>query len=333
MSRTSIVLWRHDQIKTDELVRFARGAEDAGMDTLWIPETWVRDASVQLAISAYSTERIRIASGIFNIYSRSPGQLAQTASELDVLSGGRFTLGIGVSGRAVIENWHSQSFDRPLVRTREVISVLRQAFEGARVNFAGQMVKMEGFRLRQRPVQKKMPVYLAANGPANTRLAGEVADGWIPFLIPFSRFEEANAILEEGARRGQRPAPEIDTAPFVLYSPNEDTGRARDLLRPIIGFYVGAMGDYYHGQLTRWGYGDEADRIRGAWKDGGREAVARAVPDNLVDDLALCGPVDRCREGLERLRQAGVTHPILRLPDEMDEAEVLQGIATIPALQ
>lgn len=333
MSRTSIVLWRHDQINPCELVRFARAVEEVGLDTLWIPETWVRDASVQLAISAYSTERLRIASGIFNIYSRSPGQLAQTASELDLLSGGRFTLGLGVSGRAVIENWHAQVFSRPLVRTREVISVLRQAFEGVRVNFDGQMVKMKGFRLRQSPVQRKIPVYLAANGPANTRLAGEVADGWVPYLIPFSKFKEAKASLEEGAQRGQRPTSDIDTAPFVLYSPNEDIGRARDLLKPTIGFYVGVMGDYYHGQLTRWGYGGEADKIRDAWKDGSRLAAARAVPDHLVDDLALCGSVERCREGLARLREAGVAHPILRFPDEMDEGEVLQGIASIPALQ
>ncbi len=297
-------------------------AENAGLDTLWIPETWVRDASVQLAVAALSTQKIRLASGIFNLYGRSPGQLAQTASELDVLSGGRFTLGIGVSGRAVIENWHSQPFDRPLRRTRETVAVLRSAFSGARVNFEGDAIRMKGFRLRQRPLQERLPIFLAANGPLNTRLSGEVADGWIPFFVPFSRFKEALAPLEEGASSAGRPVSEVEVAPFVMVAPNDDLTRARASVKSVLAFYVGAMGDYYHAQISRWGYAGEADRIRAAWGKGGRAAALQAVSDELVDDLALCGPVSRCLEGLSRLREVGVTHPILRFPDEMEEEEI-----------
>lgn len=292
------------------------------MDTLWVPETWVRDAGIQLAVAAMSTEKIRLASGIFNIFGRSPGQLAQTASELDVLSGGRFTLGIGVSGRAVVENWHSSLFDHPLRRTRETLAVLRSAFSGARVNFEGELIRMKGFRLRRRPVQERLPIYIAANGPMNSRLSGEVADGWIPFFIPFSRFREAMAPLAEGAAKAGRPVSEVEVAPFVMISPDDSLTRARARVKPVVAFYVGAMGDYYHAQLSRWGYGPEAQRIRDAWEQAGRSAAIQQVSDELVDDLALCGPVSRCLEGLSRLREAGVTHPILRFPDEMEEEAV-----------
>ncbi len=318
-----MVLWRHDRIGAGGLARFARAAESAGLGALWIPETWVRDASVQLTLAAEATERIRLAAGIFNIYSRSPGQLAQVASELDVLSGGRFTLGIGVSGRAVIENWHSREFGRPLQMTREVIAVLRMSLAGERVNFEGEVISMSGFRLRRPPVQKRVPIFLAANGPANTRLAGELADGWLPFFVPQSRFAEALAGLEEGARSAGRPASGVEAAPFVLFSPDEDTDRARNRVKPIVAYYVGAMGNYYHAQLSRWGWGADADRIREAWARGGSAAATREVGDPLVDDLALCGPPARCAKALERFFEAGATHPVLRLPDEMSEEEAI----------
>lgn len=327
-----LVLWRHEQAESESIVRFAQRAEDAGLAALWIPETWVRDASVQLAVAALSTQKIRLASGIFNIFSRSPGQLAQTASELDMISGGRFTLGVGVSGRAVIENWHARPFDRPLLRTRETIAVLRSAFSGGRVDFAGETIRMKGFRLRRRPLQETLPIFLAANGPANTRLCGEVADGWIPFFLPFSRFKESLAILAEGASGAGRSLSEIEVAPFIMVSPNDDLGRARAAVKSVVAFYIGAMGDYYHAQISRWGYAEEADRIRAAWRKGGRAAAVRTVSDHLVDDLALCGPISRCMEGLSRLREEGVTHPILRFPDEMEEEEVSRALEALGRL-
>ena len=332
MGWTGVVLWRGERLDAEEITRFARRVEDAGLASLWVPETWVRDAGIQLALAAQATRTLRLGAGILNIYGRSPGFLAQTAAELDVLSGGRFILGIGVSGRAVIEGWHAQPFRRPLQRTRETLAALRQAFAGERVEAEGEFLRMRGFRLRRGPVQERVPIYLAANGPRNTRLAGELADGWIPFLIPFSRFREAMAPLAEGARAAGRAPGAVDAAPFIYFSPGEDLARARERVMPELGFYVGAMGVYYHAQLARWGYAGEADRIRAAWGEGGRAAAARAVPDALVDDLALCGPPSRLAEGLARLREAGITHPILRLPETMEEEEAAAALDLIGKL-
>ncbi|MEE9275058.1 MAG: LLM class flavin-dependent oxidoreductase [bacterium] len=332
VNRMGMLLWRSERIDAEGIARFAREAEGAGFDELWIPETWVREAGIQLALAAQATERIRLGSGIFNIYGRSPGLLAQTAAEIDVLSGGRFDLGLGVSGPAVIENWHAQPFDRPLRRSREVVAALRMALAGERVNLAGETVRMEGFRLRRKPVQERLPIYLAANGPDNTRLTGEIADGWIPHFVPFSRTEESIAPLAEGAARAGRALAEVDVAPFVFTAPDDNVGRARERVKPSIAFYIGAMGDYYHAQLTRYGYGEAADAIRAGWKRGGRAAAAREVPDDLVDDLALCGPLPRIAEGLDRLRGAGVTHPILRILEDVEEGEtagLLEGLGKL----
>lgn len=332
MGKKGIVLWHQDSIDARAVPRFARWCEDSGMDSLWFPETWVRDGGILLAMAAQATEGIGLGSAVFNIYGRSPGLMAQTAAELDVLSGGRFRLGIGSSGRAVIENWHGVPFGSPLKRTREMVDALRQAFRGERVTLDGDVYRMRGFRLRRGPAQARLPIYLGANGPNYTRLTGEIADGWIPFCIPFERTRDAVAVLEEGAGRAGRAASEIDVAPFIYAAPFDDVERARALVKPELGFYIGAMGDYYHAQLTRWGYGRDADNIREAWRRGGRRAVGAAVSDALADALSLCGPKSRCAEALAALREMGVTQPLFRVPDEAAEEDARRAIRVLGAL-
>ncbi len=333
MGRKGVVLWHQESMDAREVPEFARWCEDAGIDSLWFPETWVRDAGILIAMAAQSTQRLTLGSAVFNVYGRSPGLMAQTAAELDVLSGGRFRLGLGSSGRAVIENWHGVPFGSPLGRTREMVAALRQAFRGDRVALDGEVYRMRGFKLRRKPLQESLPIYLGANGPNYTRLTGEVADGWIPFCVPFSRTREAMRFLEEGAEAAGRKASEIDVAPFVYAAPFEDLARARSLVKPELGFYIGAMGDYYHAQLTRWGYGKEADDIRAAWRRGGRRAAGEALTDELVDELAVCGPPSRCREMLAALREAGITQPLFRVPDEVERDDVRRAVDILGALE
>ena len=332
MAGKGVVLRHQETIDAREVPRFARWCEDSGIDSLWFPETWVRDGSVLIAMAAAGTKSIGLGAAVFNVYGRSPGLMAQTAAELDVLSGGRFRLGLGSSGRAVIENWHGVPFGSPLKRTREMVDALRQAFRGERVELDGEVYRMSGFKLRRGPAQERLPIYLGANGPNYTRLTGEIADGWIPFCVPFSRMREAMRHLEEGAASAGRAASEIDVAPFVYAAPLDDLARARALVRPELGFYVGAMGDYYHAQLTRWGYGAEADAIRAAWRKGGRKAAGEALPDALVDELSVCGPRSRCAEKLAALREAGVSRPLFRAPDVMEEEEARRAIRILGEL-
>ena len=332
MTKKGVVLWHQETIDARDIPLFAEWCEDSGVDSLWFPETWVRDGSIHIAMAAQAVDKIKLGSAVFNIYGRSPGLMAQTAAELDVLSNGRFHLGLGSSGQAVIENWHGVPFGSPLKRSREMVDALRQAFRGDRVELSGEIYRMSGFKLRRRPVQERLPIYLGSNGPNYTRLTGEIADGWIPFCIPFSRMKDALKFLEEGAESAGRAVSEIDVAPFVYAAPFDDLERARALVKPELGFYIGAMGDYYHAQLTRWGYGEDADNIRAAWRKGGRRAAGEALSDALLDDLAICGPKSRCNEMLAALRETGVTQPLFRVPDETPEEDVKRALRTLGEL-
>ncbi|MED5578788.1 MAG: LLM class flavin-dependent oxidoreductase [Nitrospinota bacterium] len=322
--KTGVLLWNFDQISAESISKFSEEVEKSGAHALWIPETWVRDASVQLAVAALATKDIRIGSAVFNLFSRTPGFLAQTSSEIDHLSKGRFDLGLGVSGKLINENWHSVSFTKSLTRTREVFDVLRKIFSGDRIDFYGETISLKGFSLRRKPLQQRIPLYLAANGPKNIKICGEIADGWIPFCVPFSRFKEAMAPLQEGLLKSGRKIGDMDVAPFIYYCTDEDSKKARNKIKPDLAFYIGAMGNYYHAQLTRWGYGKEANLIRDGWKKNGREGAADAMQDHLLEDLVVCGTIEEVKSKLNALDSIGITQPILRIPDSISEKNAFE---------
>src|SRR5579864_5695975 len=177
--RLGVTLAPTKQIPLDAVVELARVADRLGYDTLWVPETWGFDAVTILAVLAASTERIRIASGVLNVYSRSAALIAQTAASLQHLSRNRFILGLGTSGPIVVEGWHGVAFRNPIMRTREYVEVIRLALSAQTVDFAGQTMQLSRFRLLN-PPNAMPPIYIASLGPRNVRLTGEVADGWLP---------------------------------------------------------------------------------------------------------------------------------------------------------
>jgi alkanesulfonate monooxygenase SsuD/methylene tetrahydromethanopterin reductase-like flavin-dependent oxidoreductase (luciferase family) len=327
--KVGVLLWNFDQISAESISEFSAKVEEIGAHALWIPETWVRDASVQLALAAIATNKIRIGSAVFNLFSRTPGLLAQTSSELDHLSKGRFDLGLGVSGKLINENWHSVKFNKPLIRTRELFSTLREIFSGDQIEFDGETINLKGFSLRRKPLQQSIPLYLAANGPKNIAICGEVADGWIPFCIPFSRFKEAMVPLHESILKSGRKIEDVDVSPFIYYCTDKDSKQAREKIKPDIAFYIAAMGNYYHDQLTRWGYGKEADLIRDGWKKNGRKGAAEAMPDHLLEDLVICGTLDEVTTKLAMLDSVGITQPILRIPDSISEDNAFEVLSNL----
>jgi alkanesulfonate monooxygenase SsuD/methylene tetrahydromethanopterin reductase-like flavin-dependent oxidoreductase (luciferase family) len=183
-------------LKTEELVETARLAEELGYHSIWVPEMWGRDAFSILGLIAANTKRIKLSTGIIPVFSRSPAVIAQTAATLDEISGGRMMLGLGTSGPAVIENWHGVPFDKPLQRTREYVEIIKMILGGGRVDYEGEIFSLKGFRLQFQPLRSVIPVLVAAIGPRNVRLAGESADGWIPFLVPV----EGGAAFDVGVR-------------------------------------------------------------------------------------------------------------------------------------
>jgi F420-dependent oxidoreductase-like protein len=270
-----------------------------------------------LAWLAGNTSKIKLGSAIFQMPARSPAMTAMTAATIDQLSGGRMLLGIGSSGPQVAEGWHGQRFARQLQRTREYISVVRKALSRERLEFHGETLELplpdgpgKALKLTIAPVQEEIPIYLAAIGPKNVALAGEVADGWIPTFFSPEHVSEFRPLLEEGAARAGRDLNGFDIAPTVNVFVTDDVQAARDAMRPLLALYVGGMGsrerNFYNALVQRYGFEDAAREVQDLYLDGKKEEAAAALPDELIDTVALAGPKDVVRERLAVYRDAGV---------------------------
>jgi F420-dependent oxidoreductase-like protein len=304
-------------LSSQDQLEIVQAAERLGYDSVWAAEAYGSDAATILGWIAGQTERIRIGSGIFQMPARSPAMTAMTAATLDQLSGGRMLLGIGSSGPQVAEGWHGQRFGRQLQRTREYVAVVRKALARERLEFEGETIRLplpdgpgKALKLTIKPVQDHIPIYLAAIGPKNTQLAGEIADGWIPIFFSPEHVGDLRPLLEEGAARSGRSLDGFDIAPTVNVSIDDDLQRARDIMRPFIALYVGGMGsreqNFYNALAVRYGFGDAAREIQDLYLEGRAKDAAAAVPDELVDTVTLCGPADRVRDRLAVYRDAGV---------------------------
>ncbi|MDQ3935746.1 MAG: LLM class F420-dependent oxidoreductase [Actinomycetota bacterium] len=302
----------HDQLQ------MVRDAEAAGFDSAWGAEAYGSDTATVLAWLAGQTERIKLGAGIFQMPARSPAMTAMTAATLDTLSGGRMVLGIGSSGPVVAEGWHGQPFAKQIQRTREYVAIVRKALARERLEFDGETYKLplpgapgKPLKLMIAPVQERMPIYLAAIGPNNTKLAGEIADGWMPFLFSPERVSDSRALLQEGADRvGRTIDGSFDIAPSVNLCIDDDVDRARDMVRPILALYVGGMGskekNFYNQAVQRYGFEDAARKVQDLYLDGKREEAMAALPPELIDTVALVGPKGKVRDRLAAYRDAGV---------------------------
>jgi F420-dependent oxidoreductase-like protein len=292
-------------------------AERLGYDSVWTAEAYGSDAASVLGWLAAQTSTIRLGSGIFQIPARSPAMTAMTAATIDQLSNGRMMLGIGSSGPQVAEGWHGQRFAHQLQRTREYVAVLRLALARERVELHGETMELplpdgqgKALKLTIAPAQERIPIYLAAIGPRNTALAGEIADGWIPTLFSPEHAQELRGALEEGAARAARSLDGFDIAPTVNVCVDEDVQRARDVMRPFIALYVGGMGsrqrNFYNSLVQRYGFEREAKEIQDLFLEGKREEAMAAIPEKLIDIVSLCGPKEHVRARIAAYRDADV---------------------------
>jgi len=294
-----------------------QAAEKLGYDSVWAAEAYGSDAATVLAWLAAGTSTIKLGSAIFQIPARTPAMTAMTAATIDELSGGRMVLGIGSSGPRVAEGWHGQRFARQLQRTREYVSVVRMALARERLQFQGETLELplpdgpgKALKLMISPVQERIPIYLAAIGPKNTALAGEIADGWIPTFFSPEYVADFRALLEEGATRSGRSLDGFDIAPTVQSYISEDRAAARDLMRPVLALYIGGMGsrkqNFYNNLVQRYGFEDAAREVQDLYLEGKKAEAGEALPDELIDMITLCGPRDVVRERIAAFRDAGV---------------------------
>lgn len=303
----------------------ARAAEDAGVDSLWVAEAWGRDAFSLLTQLALQTSRVQLGTSIVNIYSRTPAALAQHFATLDELSGGRVIIGLGNSGPNVIEHFHGLKFQPALRRMRETVELLRLFFRHEPVKYDGEIFKLErGFTLRFDPVRKEVPIYLATLNPKSVRMTAELADGWLPVMIPIDQLGAEIARVHGWIREaGRDPKKFTVRAPGGITVANTPAQREQAYRRSsgTLAFYCARMGDFYYRQLSRQGFQAEADRVRLAWKEGGPEKAAASVPPEMMSRLGFIGSTEECCERIDQEEAAGATlHSATVLEDDPREA-------------
>lgn len=300
-----------------------REAERLGYSCAWVAEAYGSDAPTVLAWLGASTTTIGLGAGIMQIPARTPAMTAMTAATLDQLSGGRFHLGLGVSGPQVSEGWHGVPFASPLARTREYVEIVRMALRREAVEYAGEHFTLplpggagKPLRLTIHPPRPDLPIYLAAVGPRNLRLAGEVADGWLAvFLSPEHCAEQFDAVRagRRAANAGEPgdPMAGFDTVATVPVCVTDDLEAGRAALAGYTALYIGGMGsrkqNFYNALARRMGFDDAAEEIQDLYLAGRPRDAAAAVPLELVDATALIGPIERIAERVGRYADAGVS--------------------------
>src|SRR5437763_6000095 len=300
-----------------EQLELVREAERLGYDSVWAAEAYGSDAATVLAWLAGQTETINLGSAIFQMPARSPAMAAMTAATLDQISGGRFRLGLGPSGPQVSEGWHGVRFARQLQRTREYVEVVRKALARERLAYHGETIELplpdgpgKALKLTIAPEQAHIPIYIAAIGPRNVTLVGEIADGWLPVFFSPEHVSEFRPLLEEGAARARRSIDEeFDISPTVNVLVSDDIDAARDAMRPVLALYVGGMGsrekNFYNRLVQRYGFEDAAREVQDLYLEGRKDEAAGALPAELIATTTLAGPADVVRDRLAGHRDAG----------------------------
>ena len=300
-------------------------AERLGFDSIWTSEAYGCDVLTPLAWWGSQTEKVRLGTAIMQMSARRPTAAAMAAMTMDHLSGGRFILGMGVSGPQVVEGWYGEPFAKPLARTREYVSIVRKAIARQEPVTSGgahyplPVNEREGItglgkplKSTLHPLRERIPLCLGAEGPKNIALTAEIADGWLAlFYSPHHDAELYRPCLEEGFARRDRPHDDFEIHASIPFVVHDDVEQAADMIRPRLALYFGGMGarsmNFHREVPVRMGYEAAARKIQELYMDGKKDEAAAAVPTRLVEQLALIGPADKIRHDLEAWRESSVT--------------------------
>lgn len=321
----------------EEQVALARAADEGGLDSVWIAEAWGQDAVSVCGYLASVTERVAIGTALMQIPARPPAATAMAAATIDVMSGGRFRLGLGVSGPQVSEGWYGTPFARPVSRTREYVEIVRKALAGDKLAYEGREYTLplpgglgKPLRLLAAPVQERIPIYLGAIGPKAVAQVAEIADGWLPFLVDP---EDPGPLLDpfaDALRAAGRDRSEVDVAAAVPVGLADDIGEARAAVKPILAFYLGAMGardkNFYVDLADRAGFGDEAREVQARWLGRDQAGALAAVPDALVDRMAVATTFAGLDDRLAAYEDAGVD-TLVCVPCGPDRPRIVAALA------
>jgi len=304
-------------------VALAQEADRLGFHSVWTAEAYGSDAVSPLVWLAAKTEKINVGTAIMQMTARVPAMTAATAMTIDLLTQGRMLVGIGASGPQVVEGWHGVPYGKPVTRAREYIEIMRTIWKRERpLEFHGEHYDIPckggtglGKPLKSiiHPFRDNIPIYLAAVGPKNVALAAELADGWLPIFFSPDRISVYREWLDEGFAKaaGQKDLTNFDIAPTVHIVMGDDVNACRNQIKPMLALYIGGMGakgkNFYYDIASRYGYQEAADKIQEFYLSGKKMEAMAAVPDALVDEVALCGPRERIQERLTLWQQTPVT--------------------------
>jgi F420-dependent oxidoreductase-like protein len=292
-------------------------AERLGFATVWVAEAYGSDAVSVLSWIAAQTTTIDIGSAILQIPARTPAMTAMTAATLDTLSNGRFRLGLGVSGPQVSEGWHGVRFAKPLARTREYVDIVNLALSRQRVEYHGDTYELplpdgpgKALHLMLHPVREHIPLYLAAIGPKNLELCGEIADGWLPVFFATGHVQDSLERIAAGRAKAGKDMSTFDIAATVPLVVGDDVAACADPVRPYAALYVGGMGsreqNFYNNLATRMGFGEAAAEVQQRYLAKDYDGAAAAIPHEFVDATSLLGPAERIAERMVDFAEAGV---------------------------
>jgi F420-dependent oxidoreductase-like protein len=299
-------------------LELAKEADRLGYSVAWVAEAYGSDAPTVLAWVAAQCPNIDVGSAIFQIPARTPAMCAMTAATLDTLSGGRFRLGLGVSGPQVSEGWHGVRFDKPLARTREYSDIVKLALKRERVQYDGQHYTLplpdgpgKALKLTVHPVREHIPMYLAAVGPKNLELAGELFDGWLAIFYSPDYAKESLASIEAGRAKVGKTMEGYDVVPTMPIVIGDDPQACADPIRWYAALYIGGMGsrekNFYNQLAVRMGYDEAAAKVQDLYLDRKYDEAAAAVPYEFIDSTSLLGSKERIAERMQVLAASGVT--------------------------
>ena len=328
--RAGIFLAGFTSLPAADFIATAREAEARGYHTAWLGEVSGYDAIVMSTVVATHTERLVVANGVLPVQTRTPVILGMAAASLNHLAPGRFALGLGLSSKTIVEQWHGLSFSPALGQIREAVEIVRQVASGERVNHEGKFYRVKNFRLTSPPPAAPVRVYLAALGPEMLELAGEIADGVLLNWIPPEAVPASITHLETGARRAGRTLDGFEIASFVRTCVTDDATAARETLaRDITGY---ATVDVYASFFRTAGYPDEVAAVGAAWASGDRAGAVKRVSPRMLDGLGVVGDEAFCRARIAEFAQTGLTQPVIVpfAPAGADRASLLRTLRAFP---
>lgn len=308
MRKISVGINWQGEFDLDKIVEQAKIADDAGVYEITVAEAWGRDALSILAVLARETKNIHLGTSIINIFSRSPGAVAQHFATLDEISGGRMIIGLGSSGPNVIEHFHGIKFEKPLTRMREYVDIINMLMREEPLNYDGKIFNLQrGFTMRFKPVREHIPIHVASVTPKSVQQTAEIADGWIPIFFPKSQWKSQLDRFYSAVEAAGRKREDVDVRNATGVSVSDDRDRVLQGTASNAAFYIARMGDFYYEHFSRMGYADEANAVRKAWADGGSAAGAAALPRELVEELTMSGSPEECAAAIDEGIDAGFT--------------------------